>query len=200
MNNSSKYNSYTAFVDLIFNTLLGFTTLFLVSFCFINLEKIKQQKTVDVKAVMIITVEWPPEMDDDVDTYVKDPLDNILFFQAREVGFMLLDRDDQGLASDVILTRLGYVQVKQNREFVTIRKFLEGTYIINIHMYNKKTDIPTPVSVEVTKINPYEVIVSKTILLDKKGQEETVVSFDIDKQGNIFNISEEKIPIVGVQR
>ena len=59
-----NYHTETAFLDLLFNTLLCFAALFSLSFVLINPSK--QTKNVEAKADFIITVVWPADMDDDV--------------------------------------------------------------------------------------------------------------------------------------
>ena len=87
-----NYHTNLAFLDLLFNTLLCFAALFSLAFILINPSK--KNKNVDAKAEFIITVIWPSEMDDDVDTYVEDPEGNLIAFNRREQGLMHLDRDD----------------------------------------------------------------------------------------------------------
>ena len=99
-----NYHTETAFLDLLFNTLLCFAALFSLSFDLINPSK--QTKNVEAKADFIITVVWPADMDDDVDTYVEDPAGNLVAFMRREQGLMHLDRDDTGFQSDRIRTDL----------------------------------------------------------------------------------------------
>ncbi len=50
---------------------------------------------VDSKAEFIITVDWPDNHRDDIDTFVQDPQGQIVWFRRREADFMLLDRDDR---------------------------------------------------------------------------------------------------------
>ena len=66
-----NYHTNMAFLDLLFNTLLCFAALFSLAFVMINPSK--KNKTVDAKAEFLITVPWPSDIDDDVDTYVEDP-------------------------------------------------------------------------------------------------------------------------------
>ena len=113
-----NYHTNMAFLDLLFNTLLCFAALFSLAFVLINPSK--KNKTVDAKAEFIITVIWPSDMDDDVDTYVEDPEGNLIAFNRREQGLMHLDRDDVGYSFDTIQTSFGVVEYKENREMVSI--------------------------------------------------------------------------------
>ena len=94
------YHTNTAFLDLLFCTLLLFTGLFTIAFILIS--PTKEDKKVDAKAEFIITVTWPKDFDDDVDTYCEDPSGHLVFFRRREDGLMHLDRDDLGKRNDTI--------------------------------------------------------------------------------------------------
>ena len=162
-----NYHTNLAFLDLLFNTLLCFAALFSLAFILINPSK--KNKTVDAKAEFIITVIWPSDMDDDVDTYVEDPEGNLIAFNRREQGLMHLDRDDTGLSFDTISTSFGLVEYKENREMVTIRGYVPGEYVVNVHMYTKREDKETPVTIILEKINPYKVVTGRNVVLKLKG-------------------------------
>ena len=72
--------------------------MFAISFILIN-----PISTVQLNADFIITITWPDEHPDDVDTYVEDPAGNVLWYHAKEVGLMHLDRDDRGNYKDTII-------------------------------------------------------------------------------------------------
>ena len=130
-----NYHTNMAFLDLLFNTLLCFAALFCLAFILINPSK--KNKTVEAKAEFMITIIWPADMDDDVDTYVEDPEGNLVAFNRREQGLMHLDRDDVGFSSDRIQTSFGVVEYKENREIVSLRGIVPGEYVVNVHMYTK---------------------------------------------------------------
>ena len=56
---------------------------------------------------------WPDMNPNDLDTYVQDPAGAVVWFRSREAGLMHLDRDDRGLAGDVIK-----VNIRNGREVV----------------------------------------------------------------------------------
>ena len=104
-------------MDLLFNTVLCFAALFALSFILINPSK--QDKNVEVKAEFIITVTWPNDLNNDVDTYVEDPQGRLVAFMRREEGLMHLDRDDVGKFNDVLSTPFG-------RDLSCLAEFLPG--------------------------------------------------------------------------
>ena len=183
-----NYHTNLAFLDLLFNTLLCFAALFSLAFILINPSK--KNKNVDAKAEFIITVIWPSEMDDDVDTYVEDPEGNLIAFNRREQGLMHLDRDDTGIAFDTISTDFGLVEYKENREMVTIRGYLPGEYVVNVHMYTKREDKETPVTIILEKINPYKVITGRNVVLKLRGDEKTAFRFTVDDEGKVIQTNQ----------
>jgi hypothetical protein len=186
-----NYHSNLAFLDLLFNALLCFVALFAVAIIIVSPEE--NNKKVDVKAEFIITASWSIEAYDDIDLYVEDPLGNVVYFKKQEVGLMHLDRDDLGRPSDRLETEIVFLnEDEDNREVVTIRGSMLGQYVVNIHAYHKRDEIPVPVLVTVEKINPFSTIVSRTILMEESGQEETVCRFTLNANGDVVSIN--KLP------
>ena len=70
-----KFKSFNTntdpFTDLLFNILLGFDFLFFITILFIN--PITKLGNINMKAEFIITIDWPANLPDDVDVWVKDP-------------------------------------------------------------------------------------------------------------------------------
>ena len=164
----------------------------------------KNDNNVKSKADYIITVTWPNEVDNDVDTYVQDPQGNLVAFMRREEGLMHLDRDDLGNRNDTIQTPLGPVVHPENKEIITLRGFIAGEYIVNVHMYQKRDNSPsTEVIVQLDKVNPlFKTIVIKKISLFKNGDEKTAFRFILNKEGDVSEVNElpAKLTNKGVQR
>ena len=167
-----NYHTNMAFLDLLFNTLLCFAALFCLAFILINPSK--KNKTVEAKADFMITIILPADMDDDVDTYVEDPEGNLVAFNRREQGLMHLDRDDVGFSSDRIQTSFGVVEYKENREIVSLRGIVPGEYVVNVHMYTKREDKETPVTILLEKINPFKLVTARNVVLVQQGDEKVI--------------------------
>ena len=183
-----NYHTNLAFLDVLFNTLLCFAALFALSFILINPSR--TEKNVEMKAEFVIVVTWPQELDDDVDVYLEDPVGHLVAFMRREDGLMHLDRDDLGSRNDFINTPAGRVEYPQNREIVTIRGIVPGEYVLNVHMYSKKSvGASTPVTVLVDKINPYGTVVVKTVELGNTGDEKTICRFVVDTEGKVTDVT-----------
>ncbi len=176
------------FTDLLFNALLGFTYLFLIAIMFMN--PVAKKGIIDPKAEYIITVAWPDNNPDDIDTWVEDPNGNVVWFRNREAGLIHLDRDDRGTANDTININGEEIQNPLNQEVVTIRGVVPGEYVVNLHYYATETGQPITATVKVAKVNPaLEIVYYGETRLNEKGDEKTAVRFVVDKSGRVEQIS-----------
>jgi len=152
----------------------------------------KNDNNVKSKADFLITVTWPDERDNDVDTYVQDPQGNLVAFMRREEGLMHLDRDDLGKRNDVVQTPLGPIEHQENKEIVTLRGHFPGEYIVNVHMYRRNSmELETEVYVQLDKINPvFKTVVLKKIILQDSGDEKTAFRFVLDANGEVTEINQ----------
>ena len=184
-----NYHTNLSFLDLLFNTLLCFAALFVLSFILINPSK--KKNNVRMKAEFMITVTWPNDLDDDVDMYVEDPQGNLVAFMRREEGLMHLDRDDLGHRNDTVFTEWGPIEFKDNREIVTVRGTVPGEYVVNVHMYMKRSEaLEVPVSIQLDKINPYSTVMIKEVILRLSGDEKTAFRFTVNNEGDVTDISD----------
>jgi uncharacterized protein YpmB len=83
-----------ATVDVCINLVLVFAVLLRLSIVMANAEQQKNQQT--THAAFLVKINWPSESMDDVDLYVSDPLNQIVYFHQKQIGLMSLDRDDTG--------------------------------------------------------------------------------------------------------
>ena len=133
-----NFHSNLAFTDLLFNTLLCFVVFFTIAV--IQMKQTDSVTEVEFDGYVLIVASWPPDYTDDVDLYVEDPTGEVIFFNNKSNKIMHLDRDDQGMIGDETL---------DNREIATIRSPVLGEYIVNVHLYSKREEFPTPVNVKV---------------------------------------------------
>jgi hypothetical protein len=174
-------------LDLLFNTLVGFVFLFIISFLLIN-PSIKKAD-IKTKAEFVITVTWNDSSRDDVDTWLQDPVGNVLHFKQKDVGLAHLDRDDLGQINDTIILDDGRrIKYLHNQELTTIRGFLTGEWVLNVHMYNKRDENPTLVEVRIDKLNPkVETIFYKEIVMRSRWEEITVTRFVMTNDGDVIS-------------
>ena len=169
---------FEIFSALLFNSLKAITFMFFISFAMIN--KPADEGKVDPKAEMLVTVSWPDNNSDDVDTYVEDPAGNVIWYNQREGGLMHLDRDDRGMFKDVILFNGIEVTNPLNQEIISFRGLEDGEYVVNVVHYIANGTAPLPVTVTVEKLNPsVKVIFYQTLNLTGTGNEQTAVRFTL---------------------
>lgn len=189
---------FEIFSALLFNSLKAITFMFFISFAMIN--KPADEGKIDPKAEMMITVTWPDNDPDDVDTYVMDPAGNIVWYNQRETGLMHLERDDRGMFKDVILLNNEEVSNPLNQETVAFRGLQDGEYVVNIVHYIANGSAPLPVEVKVEKLNPsVEVVFYQTLQLRGTGDEVTAVRFTL-AEGEVENVNNTPKALVELTR
>ena len=190
----------TALLDLLFLMLLGVFALFFLSWMMINPTKSKAD--IKTKAEYVITVTWPRGNTDDVDTWLRDPTGSVLFFNNKESGLVHLDRDDLGSITDAIVLPDGRtVEYPYNQELTTIRGFIPGEWVLNIHAYTKREPGPTSVLVAIDKLNPrVKRIFQREFVLDRHWQEITVARMEMAAGGDIMEWSDLPAKLVQIAK
>lgn len=199
MDSDERYKSNVAFIDLLFNVLIGFVYLFILAFIMIN--PIAKKGDIVVPAEFIIILTWPDELGDDIDLWVKDQNENLVGFNRKDAGIMYLDRDDLGWMNDKSTIDGEEITIRLNREVVTIRGKAPNQYKISVHFYRKITpddsnalNLPSmnniPITVTVTKLNPYSEVYKQTLIISDQGEIKNFRSFTVDKHNNVIYIQE----------
>ena len=179
-----SYYNPTTLHDLLMNTLLGFILLFTVAFLLIK----PMDELAKPKAEFIVTVTWDENRTSDVDTWLQDPAGNIAHFRQKDVGLMHLDRDDLGTINDTITLPDGQrITIPVNQEITSIRGFIPGEWVLNVHLYNDRGEGPIAVTIRIDKLNPsVRTVFRKTVKLKHKWDEITVTRFTMASDGNIL--------------
>jgi len=187
----------TSFLDIIFNLCIIMSLLFFLSFLQIS-EKDKKAELEKPKAEFIIRVSWNDNSNNDVDTYIQAPNEEIVYYRNKETAMVNLDRDDLGFVNETItLPNNEQIKCPHNEEYVTIRGVIPGKWILNVHMYRNRDNSKEKVNVLITKLNPVaKVIFKKTVFLLKEWQEENILIFYLDKKGNVTKLEEKNIELV----
>jgi hypothetical protein len=203
-----KFDFRTAYIDLLINLLTGTVVLFILTTLLIapitkNTEGIKKN------ADYVLTLEWPNEIDCDVDMWVRDPQNNIVSYKFMEAGLMYFERDDMGKRRSVYEVDGKVIVIDpDNKEFVTLRGTFPGEYVVNLHVYScldKATNqalpagsaIELPVIVEVVRINPSFVVVKHIEMkIDSVWQEKTAIRFVMDDKKNILRFKSDFVSII----
>jgi hypothetical protein len=177
------------FYDMLFNILIAFVFCFILALLLMN-PKAKKTGDIPSKAEFIITVSWPDNNTNDLDTWVQDPAGNLVWFRQREGGLMHLDRDDRGSAGDEILINGKQIINPLNQEVVTIRGFAPGEYAVNVQYYESRDQKPVEATVTVVKVNPVATVVYYgTLELPAKGAERTACRFTVSADGAVSDVN-----------
>jgi hypothetical protein len=185
---SRHSRSTDPFIDLLFNALLGFTFLFLVSVMFMNPEARKGR--INLKAEYIISVTWPELLADDIDLWVEDPIGETVSYLRKDAGWLHLDRDDRGEINDTIIVDGREIVYPINQEVVTIRGVIPGEYTVNLYYYTAAQPNGVEALVKVEKVNPtLQTVFVRKVLLATQDIEQTVVRFTLDQQGQIQGLN-----------
>jgi hypothetical protein len=159
-----------------------------------------RKPSIETLGKYVVEVTWTAKQNHDVDTYVEDPVGNIVYFNANRVGLMHLEQDDMGQSTDTVEIAGHKISVNENRERVVLRGTLEGEYVVNVHMYRKDPSHPAPTPVAV---RPYQlrgvdrVLKVKRLTLRDRGDEKTAFRFTIDPKDAVTSFSDLPKDLVG---
>ncbi len=176
------------FIDLLFNCMLGFSFLYLVTLLYINPEA--RQANVEKQAEFVITATWPDNLADDIDLWVKGPDGRIASYLNKEAGWLHLDRDDRGEINDIIVIDGQEKIYPINEEIITVRRKHPGEYIVNLYFYHAVSAGPVPVELRVDRVNPrFHTVYQDEYLLQGVDHEVTAVRFSVDDDGEAGRFS-----------
>ena len=177
------------FYDMLFNLLIAFVFCFIVALLAMNPKAVKAGD-IPAKAEFIITLSWPDWNPNDIDAWVQGPSGELVWFRSREAALMHLDRDDRGLSNDTIEVNGKKIVNPLNQEVVTIRGIAPGEYVVNANYYESIDLRPVEVTVSVVKVNPRaEVVYYGQQTLGRKGDEATMVRFNVLPDGGVGNVN-----------
>ena len=188
MRRKFKFYSFDPFTDLLFNILLGFVFLFFLTILFIN--PITKLGNVNLKAEYIITIEWKESLPDDVDIWVKDPNGEIVSYLKKDAGWLHLDRDDRGVINAKVSINGEEYTYPINREVVTLRGIIPGEYIVNLYLYDNKSNNPVDVKLIIEKVNPsLKLVYFNNITLMQNDSEMTIARFNLNSSGDFRSLT-----------
>lgn len=175
----NKYSSSLAFTDLLFNLLLAFVGLFVLSFLLINPES--DSGKIDPNAEFIIMLSWDKNSSDDIDLWIEDPNEERVWFANREGELIHLDRDARGTSRGSSESESSQ---DNNQEIMTIRGYIKGQYVVNVHGYSVYRP-PVKAEVQVIKLNPYSIVCEENIVITRSSEEITICRFYLDSDGKV---------------
>lgn len=202
-----KFDFRTAYIDLLINLLTGIVVLFMLVTLLIA-PITKNESGIKKNADYVVTLEWPNEIDCDVDLWIRDPLNNVVSYRQMEGGLMYFERDDMGKRRSVFeIDGKETVVDPDNKEFITFRGTFKGEYVVNVHLYSciqaegnlgmKSGDVVNvPITVEIVRINPNFIVIKHIEMkLTKVWEEKTVIRFIMDDKKNIIRFKNEYVSV-----
>lgn len=211
MKHEAKYRQWIGFLDIIFNMLMAFAFLFVLSYQLINPPP-KNDAKVDPKAEAMVVLTWPDWATEDIDLWMLLPEGGVIYFSQKTGNLINLERDDRGLWMDMVYTDKGPVITPINKEVIVFRGLVPGTYTVSAHFYSRGEGYPKPalpnlpenipkppytVKVEVIKLNPvYSVVTTAEAVVDAQGQEKPMVQFTITPDFQFTDINKQPEPFI----
>ena len=177
------------FRDMLYLLSLAFAVLLI--YALIQINPPAKETEIERKAEFLIILEWDERSIADMDLWVMDPQENIVWFGKREGGLLHLDKDDLGLRNDKIMVEGKEKIIYLNREVVTIRGIVPGEYITNVHAYRKLKETSVYGYVKLLKLNPYKEYPTEHFTIEYEGDEITVFRFNIDEDGYVSDINQD---------
>lgn len=178
---SNKYANLLSFIDLLFNLMLGFAAMFLLSLAMISASKKTEEQSLKRDVEYFIRIEWQGDSDNDVDMWLQDPTGDMIGYKDKQRNHMYLERDNLG--NDANLAVPGHI----NEEVISLLKAVPGWYTMNLHWFERRSDLRNPeIKWSIIKIKPtMQTIASGTTEIKFKGQEVTAFRMRMNKDGNI---------------
>lgn len=194
----SKFNKEITIIDLLFNIttklLLVFCALFVLTALLINP---KTDAHVQPKAEYMITMSWPDKDPNDIDLWIQDPTGNLTWYAHKDSGLVTLERDNRGIVNNSIEYDGGMIDSPERYEVVTVRGIIPGTWVVNVQFYEQFGDPhDVPVVVKMVKLNPYQEIFTKKVILHERYDEKTIYSFKMNQDGSITDMDENFISLI----
>lgn len=185
MNN--KINVQTSFIDLLFILLMGFVTLFIISFILIN--PVAKTGIINKNEKYIVLLTWTDGNKNDFDLWLYTPTNEAIGFNNKSGNIAHLDRDDLGDETDFVIINGKRTFFAYNEESINIRNALFGKYYVNVFLYKQKQETYDSLRVKLINAKNGDVLFYKDLMGMKENQEVTAFTFYIDENGSLKDIN-----------
>lgn len=170
--------------DSAFKVLISKIMIFLILLLAIYMQntavEAAKKSDADPPGSLMIEMFWPDDSCSDVDLWTEGPSGGPVGYSRRSGKTLNLLRDDLGCNNDTS---------GRNFENVYSRGSEAGEFIVNVHGYSGS--FPLNVDVIVSTKDPhsalgaFQQIIKRSVTIETKGEEVTVVRFKLDKDGNL---------------
>lgn len=174
-------------IDLLFNLVLSFGVLFVLSFMLIN--DTSDEKSVENDNNILITVRWNTNCD--IDLWLMLPDGRKVYYNNRDEPPAHLDVDVTRWRSFITPGETDPYIIKNNEEIITIRSVMAGEYVVNAHLFNYSYQDEVQVEVLVQDVKHGSTIYAGTKELSHQIPQQNFVRFtvnDLDDQS--YSISD----------
>ncbi len=176
-------DSGTIFRDVTLLALSGFVAMVVMLIPFINpTAEVELETSASEPGNVIVEIHWPPELDADVDLWVKAPGDIPVGYSNKGTALVNLLRDDLGQFNDL---------TDANYEVTYSRGIVAGEWIVNVHAFRMDLERPPPILVRTVVsvmrpdfMRPVQIL-EKQVGLTRLGQERTVFRFTLNAEGKL---------------
>lgn len=178
----AEEGSGTVFRDVITILMLSLVAVIIMMLPYLNEPTEQKEEIVQFERGIVFRTNWEEGLDVDVDTHIKQADGRVINYTSRNSRIFDLLEDDLGNAGDI---------ASSNGEFAFAPVLPAGHYIFNVRLYSNRSHI-TPVAVyaslELLGEEQTTILYSDTIYFNRIGEMITVISFDVDEEGVIYNI------------
>jgi len=179
-----KYNTgfEWSYRDLLFTLMVAYMAMAAMALI-ITLKIIKVESV--SPGNILIELFWDKTKNADVDLWVQAPGERAIGYSNKSGVVFNLLRDDLGFSSD---------PESRNQELVVGRGLRPGEYIINVHLFSMRDNLPLDALVKVTLDKKSHdqtsgsepmVIAREKVTLVRNGEELTAIRFTLDKNGDL---------------
>lgn len=173
-----------AFIDVLFNLLLGITMMFIFAFLLIN--PVAETGKIDPPIQLMVEMEWNSESMTDIDMWARGYDGEWVGFRRKDGSYYTLERDDRGAINDTIYVNGEAKVIKQNYEVIRFTVLPPGEYYVNVHYFSKQGE-PEDVKITVTSMEPFRAVYTGQVTV-RPLQEITAVSFVVALDGKITDV------------
>ena len=181
-NQLDEIQSDTVFRDVTLLALSGFVAIVLLLLPWLNL-KTRDELVQEPVGSVIFELFWDPNLDADIDLWVKGPNDGAVGYSKPSGLVFNLLRDDRGLVGD---------HTPLNYEISFTRGIIPGEYQANVHLFKhdkarSKIEALVTASLVTPDRNYRKQILEKRVYLKKENSEKTVLRFKLDNNFKVVN-------------